>query len=194
MISEYCRLALAFALGVLLAAPAATPAMAQTITLKGAVRWFAVILLVAEVAVIGGILLQVYSGSLFDRPYKLNEPYDVAAAEIATAGFAKGTIVAGPGPVAGNFRLSFPDSRVISLESPYYIPPAAGNGQCLIVWERGDGAAVPGDLRALMASALEVTLTGEEPIRVAEARYRFAENQIRRVYFVLSVSGLASCR
>jgi len=39
MISEYGRLALAFALSVLLAAPAATPAMAQTITLKGAVQF-----------------------------------------------------------------------------------------------------------------------------------------------------------
>ena len=60
-------------------------------------------------------------------PARLNTPYDVVAGAIAADGFRRGTIVAGPGPLGGNLRLAFPDSRVASLETPGL--PAAARGR-----------------------------------------------------------------
>lgn len=126
-----------------------------------------------------------------------NEPYDVLAERLSASGFRKGTIVAGKGPFAGNLRLRFPDSRVISLESPYYVPPPVGDvgtGQCLVVWERGEATAVPSDVRTLLAFDLDVDLGGETAIRAVEAPFRFAPGRVRRVHFVLLTEGAGRCR
>lgn len=160
-------------------------------------RRLAGVLVAAEAAVVAGILVSVYTGSLGGRPNPLNEPYDAIAAGLAGSGFKGGTIVAGPGALGGNLRLRFPDARVISLENPYYVPPRpvdAADGQCLVAWERDGLAAVPPDLRDFLAAALDVRLTGQEPVRVAEASYRHAPDHLRRVAYLLFPQGAAHCR
>jgi 4-amino-4-deoxy-L-arabinose transferase-like glycosyltransferase len=159
-----------------------------------ALRRLLALALAAEALVVGGILLRVYTGSLGGRPYKLNEPYREIAARLVEAGFREGTIVAGPGPLGGNLRLALPRARVLSLESPYYLPPRAGGaGQCLVAWERGARGALPADLREFLAARLDVRLTGAETPAVVEGTFRHTRDHRRAVGYVL-LPGAGSCR
>jgi hypothetical protein len=153
------------------------------------------VFLAAEVLVVGGILVMVYTGALGPRPYKLNEPYDEVAGRLREAGFRGGTLVAGMGPLGGNLRLQLPGTRVLSVESPYYVPPAVGpGGQCLLVWERGRFARVPPDLRELLARALGGQVDEAAPPTMIEARVRHATTRTRRVAYVLLPEGTGRCR
>ena len=158
------------------------------------------VLIVAELAFVGGLGVRVIGASLFPRPYRMNEPYDAVAAGLARAGFTRGTIVAGFGTLAGNLAVRFPDSRVLQTEYPDFQPPAGGPGQCLLAWDRRRGerkdrdtAEMPDDLRAL-ATGLGVALTGSERIGVVETPFRFDGRRVRRVYYVLFPGGAGGCR
>ncbi len=158
-------------------------------------RWLVGVLVLAELGIVGGILLRELGGDLLGRPYRLSEPYDLLADRIAAAGFSGGTIVVGPGAFAGGLRLRFPDSRVVSLEHPYYVPPATGGGQCLIAWEKGDPAkGVPPDLERELAAALDAHVSENASVQTVEAPYHFAPAHTRRVNFVLLRNGLGRCR
>jgi 4-amino-4-deoxy-L-arabinose transferase-like glycosyltransferase len=161
---------------------------------------FAVVLIVAEVAVLGGLPVRVMGASLFPGSYRMNEPYDTVAAGLARAGFTRGTILAGFGTLAGNLAVRFSDSRLLHTEYPDFRPARAGDGQCLLTWDRRRGErgerdtpAMPDDLRAL-AAALGVPLAGSEPIGVVEAPFRFDRRYVRRVYYVLFPEGAGTCR
>jgi hypothetical protein len=161
---------------------------------------FAVILVLAEVAVVGTLSVRVVGASLFRRPYRMSEPYDDVATGLSRAGFTRGTIVAGFGTLAGNLAVRFPDARVLHTEYLDFRPPPGSAGQCLIVWDRHrrwrGGPAAPGppeDVQRL-AAALGVALTGSEPVGVVEAPFRFAPAQVRRVYYILFPEGAGQCR
>jgi len=83
-------------------------------------RRYAVALAIAEAVVILGLSLNVFRGDALGAPTRLNAPYDLVARTLAEAGFARGTIAAGDGPLAGNLRLHFPDARVVRLTNPDY--------------------------------------------------------------------------
>jgi 4-amino-4-deoxy-L-arabinose transferase-like glycosyltransferase len=154
-----------------------------------------VALVVAEIAVAAGLVIRVTGASLFPRPYRMNEPYDAVAAGLARAGFTHGTILAGFGSLAGNLAVRFPDSRVLHTEYPDFQPARAGDGQCLLVWDRQgrDPGRMPDDLRAL-AAPLGVPLDGAAPVGVVEAPLRFDPRHVRRTYFVLFPEGAGHCR
>ena len=161
---------------------------------------FAVILVLAEVAVVGTLSVRVVGASLFRRPYRMSEPYDEVATGLSRAGFTRGTIVAGFGTLAGNLAVRFPDARVLHTEYPDFRPPPGSPGQCLLVWDRHrrgrGGPAAPGppeDVQRL-AAALGVALTGSEPVGVVEAPFRFAPAQVRRVYYIIFPEGAGQCR
>jgi 4-amino-4-deoxy-L-arabinose transferase-like glycosyltransferase len=158
-----------------------------------ALRRLAGVLLLAEAAIVGGILLRIYGDRLFERPARLNEPYDVLAGRLADAGFTGGTIVVGPGAVAGSLRLRFPAARVLSLEHPQYRPAAHGSGQCLVVWERGGADEVPPALRAFLAEALDAPLTGNAPVAVLDAPHRHSDAPPQRLFYLLA-PGRGGCR
>jgi 4-amino-4-deoxy-L-arabinose transferase-like glycosyltransferase len=162
---------------------------------------FAVILLLAEIAVVGFLTVRVVGASHFRRPYSMNEPYARVAAELERAGFKHGTIVAGFGTIAGNLAVQLPHARVLHTEYPDFLPPAGRPGQCLLVWDRhqrrrDDGAqpaAPPEDLQQL-AAALDVDLTGSEPVGVIEAPFLYNPTRIRRVHYILLPDGAGRCR
>ena len=158
-----------------------------------ALRRLAGVLLLAEAAIVGGILLRIYGDRLFERPARLNEPYDALAGQLADAGFSGGTVVAGPGALAGSLRLRFPAARVLSLEHPQYRPAARGSGQCLVVWERGGADEVPLALRAFLAEALDAPLAGNDPVAVVSAPYRHSDAPPRRLFYLLA-PGRGACR
>jgi 4-amino-4-deoxy-L-arabinose transferase-like glycosyltransferase len=159
---------------------------------------FAAVLVVAEGLVVGGLTVRVAGAGLFPRPYRMNEPYDAVAAGLASAGFTRGTIVAGFGTLAGNLAVRFPDSRVLHTEYPDFQPPRHGRDQCLLVWDRRlrgsrDNPQVPEDVRSL-AAALEVPLTGSERVGVVEVPLRFDRRNVRRVHYILRPDGAGRCR
>jgi 4-amino-4-deoxy-L-arabinose transferase-like glycosyltransferase len=161
---------------------------------------FAALLVVAEIAVSGGLVVRVLGASQFRRPFPMNEPYDAVAAGLSQAGFARGTIVAGFGTLAGNLAARFPDSRVLHTEYPDFQPPAGEPGQCLLVWDRHrrdrgrpDAAGPPEDVRRL-AARLGVTLVGSEPAGVVEAPLLYDRRHVRRVFYVLLSDGAGRCR
>jgi hypothetical protein len=158
-------------------------------------RWLAGLLLAVAVAIAVTFVGTVTVGTrLSGRPQRLAAPYDVLADRLAQAGFGDGTIVAGPGSLVGSLRLRFPRARVLTLEHPQYVPPREGEGQCLVVWERGDPARVPPKLARFLKTALGVRPFDPSEVRVAEAPYRLAPGYIRRIGFVLVPGGVGACR
>ena len=160
----------------------------------------AILLLIVEVVVIGGLAVRVMGASLFRQPYRMNEPYDVIAARLAQAGFTHGTIVAGYGTLAGNLAIRFPDSRVLHTEYPDFQPAGGVSGQCLLVWDRHrsrrgrpEETGPPEDVRQY-AATLEVGLTGSEPVGMVDAPFLFDAARIRRVYYILLPDGAGRCR
>jgi 4-amino-4-deoxy-L-arabinose transferase-like glycosyltransferase len=154
-------------------------------------RRYAVALGIAEAVVILGLTLNVLRGDAFAPPTRLNTPYDLVAGALVDAGFSRGTIAAGDGPLAGNLRLRFPDSRVVRLTNPDYVPPRTGEGQCLVVWEEPLGN--PFALLAWMRASLQADVAGE-PVRSVSVRYHHARELPLRVGYVLLPAGRGSCR
>ena len=158
------------------------------------IRRLAAILPAAALLVVAAFVASIVRGDRLGRASHLNAPYRALADQIAAAGFTGGTIAAGEGAVAGNLKLRFPGSRVIWITNPDYVPARRGGGQCLIVWEKERSETVPGEIREWLASALDVTLPGDVPVRVAEAKYDFARRQTHRVRYVLLPDGAGRCR
>jgi 4-amino-4-deoxy-L-arabinose transferase-like glycosyltransferase len=163
----------------------------QTRLDRGMTRRYAVALGVAEAVVVVGLILNVVRGDAFGPPTRLNAPYDRVAEALAAAGFSDGTIAAGDGPLAGNLRLRFPAARVIRLTNPDYLPPRAGAGQCLVVWEDGlgDPAALLGWIRARLGTDVD-----GEAVRAVSVPYHHARALRLRVVYVLLPAGRGDCR
>jgi 4-amino-4-deoxy-L-arabinose transferase-like glycosyltransferase len=154
------------------------------------IRRLAVWLLAVELVVVVAFAVNIWRGDRFGRPTRLNAPYDEIAAALRVAGFRRGTIVAGEGPLGGNLRLHFPDSRVIRLTNPDYLPPVGEAGSCVIVWaaERDEAP-----LRIWVSGTLGVDFS-RDPVRVVEAPYRFARAARLRVSYALLPEGRGRCR
>jgi 4-amino-4-deoxy-L-arabinose transferase-like glycosyltransferase len=163
---------------------------APTVERRRLVRYTAGLLGV-EALVLVALTVNVLRGDALGEPTRLNAPYDVVAASLASAGFSRGTIAAGEGPLAGNLRLRFPDSRVIRLANPDYVPPAASGGQCLVVWE--EPAANHPTFLAWVASVLDARVD-DEPVRTVSARYHYARERTLRVSYILLPDGRGRCR
>ncbi len=161
------------------------------------VRRFARVLLVAEAAIVLAIVVSISRGDFLGQPSSFNVPYDRVAGEIAAAGFSRGTIVAGGGALAGNLRLRFPDSRVIRLTNPDYVPAphsSLRDGQCLLVWELEPKRTVPAGFREWATATLGVGWSGQEPVRVIDVPFRLSRHYRFRVAYVLLVDGPGQCR
>jgi hypothetical protein len=154
------------------------------------IRRLAVWLLAVELLVVVAFAVNIWRGDRWGRPTRLNAPYDRIAAALRTAGFRHGTIVAGEGPLGGNLRLHFPDSRVIRLTNPDFLPPGGDAGSCVIVWEAERDEA---PLRAWVDAALGVDFS-RDPVRVVQAPYHFARAARLRVTYVLLPEGRGRCR
>jgi 4-amino-4-deoxy-L-arabinose transferase-like glycosyltransferase len=160
-------------------------------------RAYAGLLVLAEGLMVAAILLQVHVGARVGVPSRLNMPYDAVARAVAAAGFRQGTIVAGHGPLGGNLRLAFPDSRVVSLEAPDYLPALAAGvpgGECLVVWDRGPEDAVPEDLRAWLRTRFDAEVPGSLPIASVAAPHRNAPALEYRAFYVRVPRGAGRCR
>jgi hypothetical protein len=159
-------------------------------------RVYATVLVTTEVLMIAGILLQIFAGSRVGMPARLNTPFDAVGRAAAADGFRRGTIIAGPGPLGGNIRLAFPDSRVASLETPGYLPPLVGaaDGDCLLVWERGPADALPEDLAGWLRVRLGIEPPASPSIETVTAPHRHGPGLEFRAFLVRVPQGSGRCR
>ncbi len=156
------------------------------------VRRLGLAVAVAALAVAVTLLTPLSGASLLAAG--LGEPYGAVAARLAEAGFRRGTIVAGRGALGGNLRVSFPTSRVVTIDDPRYTPPAgAGDGQCLVVWDREDPETV-GRRVAPALAALEVDPGALGPFREIELPSPTPAGRTLRVRYALLERGAGRCR
>jgi hypothetical protein len=125
-------------------------------------------------------------------------PFEALADQLRKAGFARGTIVADDLHVAGNFRVLFPNSRVIDPAFQAGIrPPPTGDGQCLLLWPERDlspGARpAAASLRALEAG---LNLPAAAPRRVGRVEAAMPGSATRRyaLGYELLDPGAGECR
>jgi 4-amino-4-deoxy-L-arabinose transferase-like glycosyltransferase len=155
-------------------------------------RAYAGVLVLVEALMLAGIVGQTYLGSALGIPARLNTPYDAIAQAIAGAGFRQGTIVAGPGPLAGNLRLAFPGSRIVSSEAPGFVPPPAKmGGECLLVWDADE--SVPAALEAWLRERFGAEVPGARAVPVS-APHRHSVEPHYRAYYVRLPEGAGRCR
>ena len=159
-------------------------------------RAYAAVLAAAEGLMIAGIVLQTLGGARVGMPARLNTPYDAVGRAAAADGFRRGTIVAGPGPLGGNMRLAFPDSRVASLETPGYLPPAAraADGDCLLGWERGPADALPEEFAGWLRARLGVEAPAPASIVSVTVPHRHGPALELRAFLVRLPQGSGRCR
>jgi 4-amino-4-deoxy-L-arabinose transferase-like glycosyltransferase len=158
-------------------------------------RAYAGALVLVEALMIAGILGQARFGARVGAPSRLNVPYDAAATAVASDGFERGTIVTGAGPLGGNLRLAFPAARVVSLETPGYLPPPPGaGGRCLVAWDGESRGAPPEDVRAWLRGRLGVELPHGLPVVRVTAPYRHEPGRQYRAYYVHLPEGVGQCR
>jgi 4-amino-4-deoxy-L-arabinose transferase-like glycosyltransferase len=161
----------------------------------GRLRWYARVLVLTAAVAAAAFVVNIWRGDRLGRPSHLNAPYDALAAQVAAAGFTRGTIAGGEGSAAGNLRLSFPRARVLRIANPDYVPPdPAGGGQCLIVWEKERSETVPTEVARWLEAALGVRLPPDLPVRTVELPYHFSRDHRLRTRFVLLPQGLGRCQ
>jgi len=140
-------------------------------------------------------LAQAKIGAPLCKNCRFYEPYPTLAQSIAEAGFVQGTIVTADEYIGGNFRLAFPDSRVINVPYAYYSPPEnEAPGQCLYVWNARDGLVPPAPLTRVLFWNFGIIHRPAGMTRIVEAQNPAAKNRSLRLAFVLLPSGEGRCR
>lgn len=139
--------------------------------------------------------LELYLGPSVQHYSKLHVPFDLVGRRLAAAGFHRGTIVTDHNFVAGNLRVAFPDSRVLSANyhnrTPARLTPP---GQCLLVWDAERGEALPADLGQFLASRFgEVPEPRPPAVELSVPMDRQGRRQFRLRY-LLYPQGLGGCR
>lgn len=136
-------------------------------------RGFVAVLLLMPLLVIAAWLGQTYLAPKLGQATRFQAPYDLIAQQIRAAGFERGTIVADGLHLAGNMRIAFADSRIVTPAYAHYLPPTRGAEPCLLAWEQGDETGVPPLVQAYLVKQGKPRAEGMPAY--AQANYRFSE-------------------
>ncbi|MBC6405395.1 MAG: glycosyltransferase family 39 protein [Rhodospirillales bacterium] len=106
-----------------------------------ALRWLFILYAVFILVAIQARFQHIEAGPAFCAKCRMQTPYPAFAGELGAEGYSgRGTIVAGDIHIAGNFRASFPDARILTPRYPEVRPPLRGaEGPCLVVWSTAEG-------------------------------------------------------
>ena len=108
-----------------------------------------------------------------DRPKRMQVPSARIAEQIRQAGFESGTIISARNLEAGNLKLYFPDTRVLTARTEITnVPPRDNPGQCLIVWQATKDQLEPRRLEGYMNRRGLASLL-ESPADYLEAPYLY---------------------
>jgi 4-amino-4-deoxy-L-arabinose transferase-like glycosyltransferase len=131
------------------------------------------------------VLQPAFNGILCGR-CRLFEPYPALAEAMARdMDFSDGTIVAADEHIAGNLRPSFPAASMFALRYPFYVPPEARAGACLLVWNAKNGEKLPRGLAKALQSITPHSVSGSVVTRFVEGTNPAAHRTLRLAYAVL---------
>lgn len=101
-----------------------------------AMRWTWITFALLIVVVIQARFQHIEAGPAFCKVCRMQAPYPDVATYLREQGYnGGGTILAGDNYVAGNFRVAFPDTRIVTSHYPEVVPPqGAITGPCLVIW------------------------------------------------------------
>lgn len=165
-----------------------------------AMRWTWVLFALLVVVVVQARFQHIEAGPAFCKVCRMQAPYPDVAEALREQGYAGGgTILAGDNYVAGNFRVAFPDTRIVTSHYPEVVPPAgAGTGPCLVIWHE--------DMRKLDRARFEQYIAEhgivlppmqDIPLRSFEVphtpRLAGLPNREIRMRYVLSQEPLGTC-
>ena len=105
-----------------------------------ALKIYAGLITILASSVVIGMFAKLYLEPIRCDTCPFHLKYADLAGSLRESGFAGGSILGywHPYAVAGNLKMQFPDSRVLSVKHPQYRPPDRPEaGQCLIIWPRG---------------------------------------------------------
>ncbi len=165
------------------------------------VRWMAIVLAVIFVVVVQARVQQIVIGPAFCKACRMQAPYPEVARAIAAAGYrGGGTIVADDPYLAGNFRLQFPEARVLASRYPLFRPEAPESpGQCLVLWHAERVPEPSPRLKLFAAESLGLDLGRAGKPRYVEAVVphsgtAIAPRRVIRIAYLMPTAALGRCR
>lgn len=162
------------------------------------IRRFAAVISLAGVTLIAALVAKYFIEPLVCGHCEDHVPYDTFSDELRDAGFKQGTIFAyfHKDPLAGNLRVRFPGSRVVSAKHPRIVPPSRhAPGQCLIVWPV-KGAVEPKSATILTAnqSPLATGVALDHPSKKISGYLPPYGKRLHQLEYVLIEKGAGMCR
>jgi 4-amino-4-deoxy-L-arabinose transferase-like glycosyltransferase len=157
-------------------------------------RWYPRAAAAMVAIAFAGLAVKFAAEPLWCKRCYFHMPYPALAQQMRAAGFARGTLIAYFQRIqlAGNLRPYFADSRVLSTKYPYYRPPAAAAGPCLLLWDPEYSEAMPDGLRAFAAEAAGLAPNTPYQIGSVEAPLVNGAGSVARLRYALVTGG--ACR
>lgn len=164
-------------------------------------RWTWLIFAILVVVVVQARFQHIQAGPAFCKVCRMQAPYPEVAEILKAEGYdGGGTIIAGDNYIAGNFRVHFPEARILTPRYPEVVPPLpteGTNGPCLIVWHNdmrdGDRRRFDDfiETRSIVLPPLE-----EIPLREVEVPHTpriVMPNRTIEIRYVLSKEPIGTC-
>jgi hypothetical protein len=156
---------------------------------------FAVTVAAIPAGAAAALLGQAFLEPFFCKKCERQLPYDAWSRQLRAAGFERGTIVADwwPYPFDGNFKIRFPEARMVTVKHPYAIAPAgAAPGSCLLLWGAPERR---GTVIDFANARLDAGIGADAPGQSAAAPIRFTGGRRQAtLYFLLLEDGAGRCR
>ena len=149
-------------------------------------RWVALIVVAVLMAIAARVAMYQLGAKTY-RNYAEYAPTTRYADSFRQAGFLSGTIAAPEPSLAGNLRLQFPDSRVVTPQAPArtFGPPVGG--ECLIAWP-GNGN-LPPRLRDYVTATYGAKLQDRAVQGDVEAAPLKGKGSLQRMNFLILAQG-----
>lgn len=130
----------------------------------------------------------------FDDYTRLHLPSQALAAQLRTAGFDGGIVVADSYLTGGNLRLFYPASTVVvpqrGLVSRQAVHPAV---PCLVVWDANKNEAMPARLANHLGDRADAVSAPPPPSGQVSAALLFADDRWHRLGYVILPEDAARC-
>lgn len=164
-------------------------------------RWAWLIFAILVIVVIQARFQHIQAGPAFCKVCRMQAPYPEVADILKEEGYnGQGTIIAGDNYIAGNFRVQFPEARILTPRYPEVVPPLPADGAqgpCVLVWHE-DMRANDAYRFAEFLEEREIVLPPMEtiPLRTVEVPHTpriVMPNRTIQVRYVISADPIGTC-
>jgi hypothetical protein len=123
---------------------------------------------------------QTYLGPSIGKATRFHAPYDLLADHLHGEKLSPSLIIAGDEYLAGNLRLGFPESRVITPNFPFRLP-VENTGTCLLIWQTDNSKELPAKMEPFISSQGGALVAG---VRLWKQNYRFSSKKFLEVGYL----------